>query len=111
MFFQLFFSRIIGLPVWWYGQGLATTVRALRHAVSDVTKSLELHVWMKNLFVPMYGDTSLTGRAISFGMRLVMIIGRGFAVVVSAIVLSLIFVLYLVALPVVIIGLIYSLFV
>lgn len=111
MFFQLFLSRIIGLPVWWYGQGLVTTVQALRRTISNVAKTLALRVWMKNLFTPMYGDTSLAGRAISFGMRLVMIIGRGLAVIVTALILFLVFVSYLVALPVVIFGLISSLFV
>lgn len=111
MFLQLFFSRIVGLPVWWYGSGLAAFLRLIKNAVSGVSKSLALRVWMKNLFVPMYGDTSFAGRAISFGIRLVMVIARGLGVILFSVLSVIGFVVYVLALPAVVLGLVYSLLV
>ncbi len=109
MFLQLALSRILDLPIWWYGRGLFAFIKRFSQAISDVSKSLALRVWMKNLFVPMYGDTSFAGRAISFGIRLVMILVRGLGVILLGVLLLIGFIVYVVALPVVIFGLIYSL--
>ncbi len=107
MFFQLALSRILGLPIWWYGRGLTALLKQLSQSVFDVSKSLSLRVWMKNLFVPMYGETSFAGRAISFGIRLVMIFVRGLGVILFSGLALVGFVVYVVALPLVIFGLIY----
>jgi len=39
-------------------------------------EQLAIDVWLKNLFVPMYGQYDFTGRLISFFVRFVQIIGR-----------------------------------
>lgn len=70
-------EEFVLFPVWWYTRGLrlflgSTMVRTMwGYQVSAVG------VWMRNLFVPMYGDASVAGRVISFGLRVVMILVRG----------------------------------
>jgi hypothetical protein len=109
MFVQLALSRILGLPIWWYGQGLAAFLKRLSQTISDVSKILALRVWIKNLFVPMYGETSFSGKVISFGIRLIMVFVRGLGVVLFSLLLFVGFIVYIVALPIVILGLLYHL--
>jgi len=109
MLFSLFVQRFLGLPFWWYGSGLRATGQYFLQAVFSTVKNFALDVWIKNLFNPMYGDTSFIGRLISFGIRLVMIFFRGLAVVVYTIVFLIVFVAYLLLPPVVVMGILYSL--
>ncbi len=107
MILQLFLLRTIGLPVWWYGRGLADFLKWLFHALSNLSKNLAIRIWMKNLFVPMYGETSFVGRAISFGIRLVMILARGSGMILYAIFLLVVFLAYLLLPILVFLGLVY----
>lgn len=67
---------IVFFPFWWYSIGLVKTVKKLAGFVADKEKSLALLVWIKNLFVPMYGQRDIQGFIISFFIRLVQIIFR-----------------------------------
>lgn len=108
MILQLFLARTLGFPLWWYGRGLRDFIGWFSRSISQFSKSVALRVWMKNLFVPMYGDTSFAGRAISFFIRLVMIFFRGAGVVLYTILLAMLFFVYLLLPPVVLIGLVYN---
>jgi hypothetical protein len=46
---------------------------------SNSLKRLNLLVWIKNIFVPMYGQRDITGVLVSIFMRLVQIIFRSVA--------------------------------
>lgn len=108
MVLAIFFQRIIGLPFWWYSSGLKAVIVRLTQTVISTIRGVALDVWIKNLFVPMYGDTSFAGRMISFGMRLVTILSKSLVVLLYVIVCFLIFILYLVFFPFVILGFLYS---
>jgi len=110
MFFQLFFSRILGLPFWWYGQGLKLFVEHFSLAISNFSNLLAVRVWAKNLFVPMYGETTFVGRAISFGIRLVMLIVRSLGVAIYIFGTIIVFMVYILILPISIVGFFYHLF-
>jgi hypothetical protein len=69
---------IVFFPFWWYSQGLIKTAKKLTGFVADKEKSLALFVWVKNLFVPMYGQRDFQGFIISFFIRLIQIIFRSF---------------------------------
>lgn len=71
----------------------------MSESVSGYAKSISLNVWIKNLFVPMYGQYDWQSRIISFIMRFFMIIGRGVTVIVWSLVVVLLFVVYLVLPP------------
>lgn len=106
-FFVDFLGGIAFFSVWWYTRGLKTSVDRAVHSVRDASAWLGLGIWVKNLFVPMYGETSWQGRIISFFIRLVMIVVRGLGVVVWAIVAFVGLILYVLALPIAALGMIY----
>jgi hypothetical protein len=66
-------------------------------------------VWAKNLFVPMYGDESVTGRAISFLVRLAVLTFRSLGVVVWTVVALVLALMYLAILPISLVGLVWHL--
>src|SRR3989304_987660 len=77
------------LPFWWYTEGFLKMLALWRQSIGNVSATFGLGIWVKNLFVPMYGDTSFVGRLISFGIRFFMILIRGFGVMMWALLLSL----------------------
>lgn len=98
IFYELV-GEVVRFPVWWYSTGIVHTVGSLFGVWQGYARTLAIGVWMKNLFVPMYGQYSIQGRIISVFMRLVQITFRGFALVLCALLLVVMFGLY-VALPV-----------
>jgi hypothetical protein len=63
-------------PVWWYTRGIMETADRIAGFWAHSLKSLNLAVWLKNIFVPMYGQRDFTGVLISVLMRIVQIILR-----------------------------------
>jgi hypothetical protein len=96
--------EILFLPIWWYTLGLAGMAMWCACSVKEAAQTTGLTIWVKNLFVPMYGETSISGKLISFFMRLVMVIGRGIATFVWIIIAIFLFALYLLILPLSILG-------
>lgn len=90
---------VVGFPLWWYTRGLSQFARFVWRTLSDYQATLGIVVWVKNIFVPMYGSYDIPGRIISFFMRLAMIAFRGVALIVLLVVAVFVLVLYL-ALPV-----------
>ncbi|MFP4514551.1 MAG: hypothetical protein ACLFNO_00925 [Parcubacteria group bacterium] len=64
-------------PIWWYSQGWLRFGRGLYNFLSWQSASLGVWIWLKNIFIPMYGQTDFSGRLISFFIRLVQVIFRG----------------------------------
>ncbi|MDQ7814914.1 MAG: hypothetical protein RDU25_03880 [Patescibacteria group bacterium] len=82
-------GSIAWFPVWWYTVGLKRqAVKAVR-ALEYRYQAYGFRIWIRNFFVPMYGQYDFGGRAISILMRFVVLIGRGIALVVEGLVLSL----------------------
>lgn len=104
------FMELIKLPFWWYSSGLKSTLQWFARSLQSSIQFFGLDVWIKNLFVPMYGETSIAGRLISFGVRLFMIVFRGIGVIFSFIFLILAVAIYLIILPAVIYGVVYHFF-
>ena len=71
-------------PVWWYTRGLWKQLRGVTGSFIRKQHDLAIDVWLKNLFVPMYGQYDIVGRLISFFMRLVQIIGRAIVLLIWA---------------------------
>lgn len=70
---------VVYFPVWWYSRGAARAVKVLASGMRATLASLALVLWIKNLFVPMFGQYDLQGRIISFFMRIFQIIARTLA--------------------------------
>ncbi|MFH1456837.1 MAG: hypothetical protein ABIF17_01840 [Patescibacteria group bacterium] len=60
-------------PIWWYSIGLKERFLVFLRQMKDVERSLALKIWIKNMFVPMYGFYDIWSRIISFFMRVVML--------------------------------------
>lgn len=99
--------EILFLPIWWYTIGLARMVQWCGSSIKHAAQTTGLSIWAKNLFVPMYGETSISGKLISFFIRLIMVIVRGFATFIWMLIAILLFALYLVTLPVSVLGILY----
>lgn len=72
-------GEIVYFPFWWYGVGFLETLKKLGRFWLGQEQALGFSVWLKNIFVPMYGQADLAGRLISFFIRFVQIIFRGLA--------------------------------
>ena len=70
---------IIYFPVWWYTGGLKFIIQKCWEIFLSGNARLAPGLWLKNIFVPMFGQWDWEGRIISFFMRLVQIIGRSIA--------------------------------
>lgn len=70
------FFEIMYAPVWWYTQGLLWFVSQISTSIKDTANSASLGLWVKNLFVPMYGQYDVWGRIVSFMIRFANIVGR-----------------------------------
>lgn len=92
--------EVFMLPFWWYTSGMIRTLKWTLSSIKGAPRFFGLNVWIKNIFVPMYGDTSFVGRLVSFGVRLFMIFGRGIASFLLMIVILLATLGYAVILPI-----------
>ncbi|MEK7532017.1 MAG: hypothetical protein AAB579_00210 [Patescibacteria group bacterium] len=69
-------------PIWWYTSGLKAVAHWWIYMTRRASASLGVLLWLKNLFVPMFGQRDWQGRLISILMRFVQVIARGIAYVV-----------------------------
>jgi small-conductance mechanosensitive channel len=70
-------GKILYFPLWWYSVGLLKKIKSLWRFLGAKQENLGFSVWLKNIFVPMYGQRDFAGRIISFVIRLVQVIVRG----------------------------------
>ena len=97
--FREFVVDVVFFPVWWYGKGLIRVGRFVFGRIAEFTSRSRWSpkVWFQNIFVPMYGDYSRSGRAISFFVRLVVALALSVVLVLATITYLVLLVLYLVA--------------
>lgn len=70
---------VLRFPVWWYSQGLVRALNTGREFLVAYANSLAIEVWIKNIFVPMFGRRDWQSRIISVFMRIANIFFRGLA--------------------------------
>lgn len=71
-------GEILYFPIWWYSVGFFRLLKNSWRFLGREEDSLGFSIWAKNIFVPMYGQNDWAGRIISFFVRLVQVIVRGF---------------------------------
>ena len=96
-------GELLYAPVWWYTRGAWQALQRLGERIHTANDYLGLSVWVRNIFVPMYGQYDLAGRLISFGIRVAQILARGVVFAIWISLLALIFLAYL-ALPLVVLA-------
>ena len=57
---------ILYFPVWWYSVALVKRIKGLNRRVGIFAHFLGLKILLMNLFKPMFGEYSRSGRIISF---------------------------------------------
>ena len=70
---------ILFFSLWWYTKGVGVLFRGAMASAQRQAVVFAVGVWVKNLFVPMYGQYDWQGRIISFFVRLMQIIARSIA--------------------------------
>ncbi|MGI6374288.1 MAG: hypothetical protein ACOX0C_03055 [Patescibacteria group bacterium] len=93
------FLEVIYFPIWWYSVGLFRVAKKVWRFLRNREKSLGFSVWLKNIFVPMYGQSDFWGKLISFVIRSVQVVARGLILIVWGI-LSLGLIIIWLALPI-----------
>ena len=81
-----FFLDILFFPLWWYTGGMVYALGAAGSVFATGNGFLAPGLWLKNLFVPMFGQHDLQGRLVSFIIRLGNVIFRGFALLIWSII-------------------------
>ena len=66
-------------PVWWYSAGFKRVLSGAKNWIAAANVNLGPGLWLKNIFVPMFGQTDWQGRMMSIFMRFVNVVGRGIA--------------------------------
>lgn len=107
-FFIDLLGGVIKFPIWWYTHGLVFVAKGGWSWIAGYSKTLALSVWMKNLFVPMYGLYDWQSRIISFLMRVAQIIARAIGVLILTVIIAVALVIYLAILPFTVIAFIYQ---
>src|SRR3989344_4381545 len=87
---------ILYWPVWWYSKGLIKIGLFCLGLIRGQQQRLGLAIWIKNIFTPMFGQSDLEGRLISFFARLVQIIFRSILLLVWSLIIFLLFLIYLI---------------
>jgi len=95
-------KAILYFPIWWYSKGFLKVLNGAWNWLKDFELTMGFWLWVKNLFVPMFGQHDFAGRVISFFLRLVQIIYKGIALLIILIIL-LAFVIFWLILPLLVI--------
>ncbi|PIR04243.1 MAG: hypothetical protein COV59_03615 [Candidatus Magasanikbacteria bacterium CG11_big_fil_rev_8_21_14_0_20_39_34] len=85
-----FLLDFLYFPLWWYTGGILFVGRWFLHSVSEANYRFAPFLWLKNIFVPMYGQTDLQGRLVSIFIRMINVFGRFFALVFAVLFLAMV---------------------
>jgi hypothetical protein len=89
-------------PLWWYSHGLVWLLGKLSHFLANQAQKLNILVWAKNLFVPMFGEYDNVSRFISFFARFFTIIFKTIGLLFCLIFALIIFAVWLILPPLII---------
>ena len=90
-----FIIDLLFFPFWWYTRGLKQALLFCIELIKNVNIYLAPFLWLKNIFVPMYGQTDWQGRLMSFFMRLVNIVVRFIGMMLWVVIVFFIFMLWI----------------
>ncbi|MBI2633665.1 MAG: hypothetical protein HYW78_04795 [Parcubacteria group bacterium] len=106
MFFDLIFKSIFSFvvdilyfPLWWYSAGLMRLLKNIGGRIQELWRTMSLRIFLRYLFVPMFGDYSRSGRVISFFTRLAMILANFVILLINIIFLIGLVALWLAVIP------------
>lgn len=80
-----FLLDIVRFPVWWYTGGLKLVARWCWRSFELARWRVSLGKFLRSFFIPMYGDYTWQGRAISLFLRLFIVLWKTARVIVTAV--------------------------
>jgi len=90
---------IVYFPIWWYTRGAKRALLWCLKLFRNGNQILAPGIWLRNIFVPMYGQYDWQGRIVSFFMRLIQIFFRSIALLFWFVISLGLFFVYLALLP------------
>lgn len=100
---RIFLGALIDLvyfPIWWYTGGARNAILWCWRFFQTGNNTLAPSLWLKNIFVPMYGQYDWQGRLISFLVRSAQIIARSLVLMLWLLFCFILFLIWL-AMPLV----------
>lgn len=92
-----FFLDLFYFPIWWYGEGAKRTFFACLEMIQEGNRNMSPGLWLKNIFVPMFGQTDWQGRITSFFIRLINVIARGIGIGIWICIVGILFLLWIIS--------------
>ncbi len=97
-----FFLDLLYFPLWWYSGGAKRVLWFCFGLIQDGNAQFVPWLWLKNIFVPMYGQRDIGGFLISIFVRFWNVIFRSILLLIWLAVVLFLFLIYL-ALPVLVV--------
>jgi|SRR3989338_9029170 len=91
-----FIWHVIFFPVWWYSLGARQVGRGCWHLLQAGNTRLAPGLWLRHLFVPMYGQTDWQGRLMSVFMRIINVVIRAVALLLWLFMVTALFFLWII---------------
>jgi hypothetical protein len=88
---------VLYFPIWWYSRGFISVLKKATRSVIGQYEFAGVGVWLKNLFIPMFGQYDWEGRLISFFVRLVQIFFRSIFLLIWVVFIVCLVILWLAA--------------
>jgi len=88
--------RVIYFPVWWYTGGIKYISMYCANLLRAGNDYMAPGLWLKNIFVPMFGQSDWQGRIMSVFMRLVNLIGRSIGLLFWMLIVFIIFIFWII---------------
>ncbi|HBU06781.1 MAG TPA: hypothetical protein DEB09_01730 [Candidatus Magasanikbacteria bacterium] len=90
-----FVFDLVYFPIWWFTGGVKQALKFCYGLMQDANMFMAPGLWLKNMFVPMYGQTDWQGRLMSIFMRFINVIGRSIGLFIWFLVVLVLFGLWL----------------
>jgi len=89
-------KTVLYFPIWWYSKGFIRVIKGGVNWIKDFEQTLGFMIWVKNLFVPMFGQRDIQGRIISFFLRLFQIIIKGIVLLIFSLLVVIVIIAWLI---------------
>ncbi len=89
-----FFFHLLYFPLWWYTGGLRVAASYSLGLLRMGNEYLAPGLWLRNLFVPMFGQNDWQGRLVSILMRAVNVVVRAIGLTIWSVFTLLIFLVW-----------------
>ncbi|MBU0597005.1 hypothetical protein KJ641_02535 [Patescibacteria group bacterium] len=90
-----FFLDLLYFPIWWYTAGAKRFILGLVRIFQEANMMMVPGLWLKNIFVPMFGQYDWQGRIMSFFVRLANVIFRSIGLFIWLIILVIFYFIWL----------------